>query len=913
MGCCKFKICDNPFYVNKIDKLVNKKDYLPQFNCLSKSTMLKSCYILKMEKGEELMKGSIIKRIVSICMVLVLFLGTCSSLSGCTNQDKTTNNTENTPMTGITKAEWITGLASTFGLTDYKETNPYFSDVDASSEIFAYVQSCAEWGLFEETGGTFDADTVATREFIIASAVIAAESLKPTGENQYPTYEECITYAVTENLLSNSDAEYLAAGVEMEEAQSILNWAQDTYMYQDLELHENIVFKETVKGFSNAEVPITIVDGMITMDNTTGATLMVGDIIITPPTAEDPVGVARKIVAITTDEQGNFVFTTEQPELGEVFSELSYAATVVPTMEHLFLNEGVTVADIDTDAFRLVKKEQSEEKNGFSTTLNVSFSSKDGFSTGAKVKENEDELSLKLSQSGLTIEEQADALTKLKFANINYDEEKQELKEDDTKFEGGYSITGSITIRDLYADIELDLKKVIGIPYGVDSLSIIMNYEIEPSLTLEGSFEGEFNIGKFIVPVAGVSALEFDVILSIDAKGVITVRLVNGNFIKLSYQDGDFKKTIRETNDKEVSLKADIGMDAALNTALEVLGICIIDLEAKAGADFTFSTGVKTKEKVLNESEEKITKEKEGLAYLKASYVFPVVTLEVGNNKDALLNVEKKWELIGKKGEIKKIESKDLYNEEFLLFRIEEVEWLGLVTLNDEAERALVEFVNAPVNARITYDNLFATSGVQEFIQRQAFLDKENLDSYQQYIAGTDIWYSEEDRVFADGHVEKGAELMFQTQEEERFDRDYTILRYSETELQWIRTDRAHTDTRNASIVGNVGGFSDFLREHGCRTVNDMVEALGLGSDFRSMAALTEADYVAEFNTKEYGKVTIYLECEEGWNIDLKALSIRFEEGSSSPYRKIDIYQKYANTMTAYIPILRVEAYAWNY
>lgn len=859
------------------------------------------------------MKLKVIKRIISMCMVMVFCLGTCSSLAGCANQDVTTNNTETSQLTGITKAEWITGLALTFGLTDYKESNPYFTDVDSSSEIFAYVQSCAEWGLFEETGGDFNAKSVATREFIIGSAVIAAESLKPTGENQYPTYEECISYAVTENLLTNSEEEYLAAGVEMEEAQRILDWAQDTYINEEIEAYENIVYQDNVKDFSTTENSMIVTGDSITVDSTTGETPVVGDIIITPATPEEPVGVARKIVAITTDAQGNYVFTTEQPELREIFKELSYATTVIPTMEHLFLNEGVTVASTDTNFFRMVKKGEKEERKGFNTTLNVSFSSKDGFTTGASVKENEDELSLKLSKSGLTIEEQADALTKLKFANVNYDVEKQEVKEDDKKFEGGYSITGSITIRDLYADIEMDLKKVMGIPYGVDSLSILMNYEIEPSLTLEGSFEGELNIGKFTVPVVGVSALEFDVVLSVDAKGVITVRLVNGNFIKLGYQDGDFKKTIEETNDKEVSVKADIGVDAALNTALEVLGICIIDLEAKVGADFSFSTGVKTNDTVIDESEEKITRLKEGICYLKASYIFPVVTLAVGNDEDALLNVEKEWELVGEKGEIKKIKPEDLYKEEFLLFRTEEVEWLGLVTLNEEAEKALVEFVNAPANARITYDNLFTTSGVQEFIQSQAFLNKENLDTYQQYIAGTDIWYSEEDRVFADGHVEKGAELMFQTQEEERFDRDYTILRYSESELQWIRTDRVHTDTRDSKIVGNVGGFSDFLGDYGCATVNDMVETLGLGPDFRSMAELTEAYYVAEFNTKEYGKVTVSLECTEGWNIDLKALSIQFEEGSSSPYRKIDIYQQYANTMTAYIPILRVEAYAWNY
>lgn len=859
------------------------------------------------------MKKNMRKRVVSLLMVMVLMIGMSTSLVGCGSKE-----TENvTSDIALTRAEWITGLASTFGMTEYTTTEPFFTDVDSASEIFAFVQSSAEWGLFEETGVAFEPEAAATREFVVTTALITADVIKVTDEEGKLLYEDCITYAVAESLITSDEEDYLAEAVDPEEAQKILNWSVEAFSNQEIEEYENVVFQEGVVDLTSYADEITTTENITTVAASVEADIEVGTVILIPATAESITYVAKKVVAIETDNRGNLVVTTETPELGDVFQELSLSKRVVPTEENIILYDGVTMAKETSSADEFVLttsgKGSRDTDKGFNKTLRVQYSSEKGLGFGTHVKESNEEFDIMLSESGLTVEQQQDIKSKFELSNAMFDAEKLVIEEDKEKYESGYEITGTVSIQNLYADVTLDTKKFLGVPYKVNELSVAINYNIEQTLELKGEFEGEKTLGTALIPVVpGVVSLNVDFILYVDANGVLQVRVETGNYVKFSYEDGKVKKTANSTSEQEATLIADINVGAGLSFELATLGVCIIDFDTKVGVLYSFSTSLKN-ETTQSEDEEKIVKIIEGTWIIKLDYTLPIVTLALGNGEDSLLQLGYEWEMIGPDGVIKKAEKKNLIDEKYTLYRKEEVEYLGLAYLDEDIESVLKEFVKSPENARINYDNFYSIEGVREFINRNVFLDKERLSEEQQYIAGTNVSYSEEDRVYADGHVEKGAEIYFTTQEPERFDNDYSIISYNESELTRIRTDRVHTDARDAGIVGNVGGFSDFLRDHRCATVSDFVDTLGLIGSFGEMVAESEGEYYETYNTKEFGPVTIALECSEGWGMGTKTLSIIFEEGTASPFAEIYIYEQLANTLTADIPILRIEAYTEAY
>lgn len=857
------------------------------------------------------------RRFISLCMAMVLLLGMCTHLTGCGSKETQENEVSEA---ALTKAEWITGLASAFGMTEYTTTEPFFTDMDETSEIFAFVQSSAEWGLFEETGIAFEPDVAATRDFVVKTALIAADVVKATDEEGTLSYEDCITYAVTEGLIIGDEETYLAEAVDPEEAQRILDWAVEAFSNQEIEEYETIVFQDGVVDLTSYTEEVSTVENITTVAASVGITLQVGDTILVPAVAENGTYMAKKIVSVETDGQGNQILTTEEPELGDVFEELSFSKTVVPTDENIILQEGVSLAHAQSDEENLVLTARggggAHKKNkGYSRTLKVQYSSEKGIALGTTAKTSNEKLDIMLSESGLSVETQEDIQSKFELSNAKFDAENLEITEDKEKYESGYEITGTVSIKNLYADVTLDTKKFFGVPYKVKELSVALNYDIEQSLELKGEFKGEKTLGTAVIPIIpGIVSLNVDFILYVDANGAIQVRVETGNFVKFSYEDDKVKKTATSTSEQEASLMADVNISAGMSLELATVGICITDFDTKVGVLYSFSTSLEN-DVTESEDEEKIVRMIEGTWKIKVDYTLPIVTLALGNGQDALLKLGYEWQMIGPNGIIKKVDNKKFLEEEYTLYRKEEVEWLGMAYLDEDIESVLKEFVTAPENARISYENFYSIEGVREFIDRNVFLDKDRLNESQQYIAGTDLAYSEEDRVFGNGRVEKGSMLTLSTQEEERFDNDYSIIYYNENELIRIRTDRVHTDTRDAGIVGNVGGFSDFLREHRCATISDFLDTFGLAGSFREMIAQAEGEYQETFNSKELGTVTIVLECSESWSGDVqtKTLSILFEEGTSSPFKEIYIYEQLANTLTADIPILRIEAYTEAY
>ncbi len=870
------------------------------------------------------------RRILPLLIALILVL-TMGCLMGCKKDDteETIANTENQTEENeeddgenveevadepwaISKADWITALATSFGLDEYESTTPYFTDVNSSSEIFAYVQSCAEWGVFEATGGELLPDRKATREFVVASAVIISDILEPTGDREFPTYKEAIDKAGIEQLITDNSEEYLQAGIDSSEANSILNWAIDTYSNMLITGEETVVVSETVTDFSTVEEGITVEDNLVKMDATVEQTLAVGDVFILPAANEFETDVAKKVVSIEKNEtDGSFTITTETPELTEIFDEVSISKSVSPTESGIILYEGAVFEEetIDDAAEVMTTATKGEGSRGtFSKTIKVSYSSEDGLGATLSETNRDETFGVMLADSGLTIEEQDEAMSKFKIANVGFNPTSWTMEEDDGKYKAGYTISGSVTLKNVYVDVDYDLKKIVGIPYGVKELSLAMNYEIEEKLSIEGKFEGEKKIGKMIIPIVpGVLNFEADIILYVDVNGTIGVTLENSGYAKVTYKNDKLKKTAKATASQELDVLADVEAGAGFAAELNTMGISLIDAKVKAGIKCDFNTDL---EDVVSEElvDGKYFTKTQKVWNLKLDCVAPMLRFEVGNDDKALLHFEKKWLLIGDKGIVKKVSPVNVVSEKYVIYmKMEE-------KVVEEPTGIFAEFINSPVTSTVSFENFYQTAGVVSYAQSQNI----PANTGELYLVGNlYAYYSDEPRLYIDGTKEEGVSFSFsdKTEKDAGGRATYTALDYNPTELTDITTHILYTDQKTASEIPEVGGFSDFLRKYECITVLDLVNTFGLGQDFVNAATADTATHSAELGTKGYGNVMVTLTSSKailGTNYS-KVLTFEFGEDSVSPYSRITIQEGWPANYLGEIKSLWIQAFTPAY
>lgn len=124
------------------------------------------------------------KRIISILLIFVLLISFVLS-AACGVKETDVNGTELSEET-LSREQWIIGLGAVFGMNEYTTEEPFFTDVDSLAEVYPYLQSCAEWGVFEKTGDAFRPEEPVTREYAVQTAVMAAEVLNTSSdENVY--------------------------------------------------------------------------------------------------------------------------------------------------------------------------------------------------------------------------------------------------------------------------------------------------------------------------------------------------------------------------------------------------------------------------------------------------------------------------------------------------------------------------------------------------------------------------------------------------------------------------------------------------------------------------------------------------------------------------------------------------------
>ena len=135
-----------------------------------------------------------IRRTVSVIMASIMML---ASLSGC---GKKSTATDSDTDKYITRGAWVEAIGTIWGMDEYNEKVPYFTDVPSNSEIFPYVQSCYEWNVISTDTKEFKKDDVATLGFAVSSAtmILSAADVDITNE-------ELLQKAVEYKILDEAD------------------------------------------------------------------------------------------------------------------------------------------------------------------------------------------------------------------------------------------------------------------------------------------------------------------------------------------------------------------------------------------------------------------------------------------------------------------------------------------------------------------------------------------------------------------------------------------------------------------------------------------------------------------------------------------------------------------------------------
>jgi len=641
------------------------------------------------------------KRVLSLIMVLVMTSSLLSSCSSCENfsfeDDETQVNvvdngnvSDGNDDSGnriVTRGEWAVALGNQFGLDACQNLEPYFDDVDASSPYFVYVQAGVEWQIYSGDEDEFKPNEEATKEFILETSMRAAEviEMKPyevpeDGEEDVipeiemtEITEDELVDLVKDTPLDNVSSKELKDNASADYATQVLTWAVDEYQNKTNEEYNNVVVNKDVVSMLDTKVNS---DGSFTVNETD---LKVGDVIITAPEDDNISGVARKVTSIEKDVNGNYVVETTEPEIGEVFDDIEFAQiATVGSVDDIIPEEGVSVSIEDGEYIEIINREKSKFST-LSTNVNSSVITLDnekksktlGFHVSYESKNGVKTVSGGLSEDSISIdgwakfgEEEKEAFEQTGATSLQ-DAKKGVNKigfKTKGKFEKGYKVTGEVKLENFFVEAEYTTKKLFGVPYGIKTLQIKVNYDVVKSIEIEGFLEEELKLASVPIAFGGGATLTLDVYLKGELNGKFAIETRISHLTKLNYTDGSgFKKTQDTTNEKTFKLGGSAALGIKGQLTLKFAGIQVVDVQLEVCVEVEIEgsiTRVMTDEggKIYAYEEEHIESGEctpKNIICFDGSYAIPVVTLKIGYSPKSLANkfgIKFSWKIFAKSG-----------------------------------------------------------------------------------------------------------------------------------------------------------------------------------------------------------------------------------------------------------------------
>lgn len=655
------------------------------------------------------------KRIVALLLCAVIAGGV---LGGCkAKNDGSDDNTEQY----ITRGAWVEAIGSIWGMDEYVEDVPYFTDVPSDSEIFPYVQACYEWNVISTGTDEFKQNDVATLGFAVSSAVMILHSAEIEMSNAQ-LIDKAVEYGIMDQKENTPEA--LREGITAQQADRIIALTQVIYLSTDDEIINEIVVNDTVADYSDETEKIQKDDeGRYIIDEDIAENLENGAVFMAPAEAAMGGQAAVKVLSKTDNGDGTYTVQTDVPEAEEVFEELQVKGTYYADYELIEPAEGVEVLPLESterigfysdgknmgttgaaailrtgDQGSGMRTAGKSDKSNFvfkvelkggsgGTKVNMEASSGDdkfgisiddkGIPTFKNTDKawmgSDDKLEVECEMKGID----ADAAEMLKDMNINakklmdgeamenlanyskglisYDSlhdkitktKLSELKENGT-FKSGYTISGSVEVKNLSVTTDIDIKKIL----KFKSASVKVKGEVTNKLSVKGKASAEIPIAKIPIVTVGVASVNLDLYLygEINGELSLTYKVTLDTMVEMKSGCEPRKESnisIEQSVEAKVTLEAGVG--AAI--AVYVAGIEIVSVKLKAGILLSASLTCTIKNE-LHEDGDKIVCAQKGTLKPEIYLYLPIIKIELNNTKNCFLGklgLKATWTISDKK------------------------------------------------------------------------------------------------------------------------------------------------------------------------------------------------------------------------------------------------------------------------
>lgn len=622
------------------------------------------------------MKNRLFTVILVLSITMSLF-----PLSGCRKEESPTADY-------VTRGEWISMLADTFALDSYNSATPFYSDVTASSDLFPFVQSAAEWKILSiYTGDTLAPDTPVSRDEVASTAAVAAGFWEGGGQaNQAGSFdvEASIEFASQYGIVPVGEAntQYMT----IRECEAAIRAAQAVYMESPGEETLIAVTNPELVNLSSLSPTYIQTDGekvvvsdaavdRVTRDDTgnliavihteAGAVeVRVGTTFVTAPTTQRPWGIAYRVATIAESDNGEITFTTQTPDLGDIYDELDIHTTVS-------LEDGAVIWADGVHATPAPAAVNELSANGMNYHLELLSGSSDGqathklgqkghielrggavpvFDRGNPTTVKDGKAAQALESSGFTYTD-TPSVEDFHGSTASWSEQLQKT----SKFSGGYTIEGDISL-DLQVTTDVEYHK-LNILWGEiqtwpERASLIVDAKIATSLKFEGTLEDELELGTITIPL-GLTGLSVEgtLLLYAEANGSIQVKVEFQNVQRVEWADPAGFRHQSPINKATPDMQAtvDLSFGAGVSLSLCAASIKIIGADVRIGGELA-TTG-----SVVGRCEEQTVENVTTRTYTEAikldsTFYLPIVTLSASGPEhlSEVFGWEKSWEIIGR-------------------------------------------------------------------------------------------------------------------------------------------------------------------------------------------------------------------------------------------------------------------------
>lgn len=434
----------------------------------------------------------------------------------------------------VTKAEWVSAVMGATGYSIQKELFDYdkngsisysFTDISGNDNA-DIIETAVKYSIIPETGGSFNPDSAASREFLAVTSVRAAGLASDELEVNYSDkadlkYKTEDAVAVQLKLLDLSDNKFLPSHAitkaEKQNAVKILSDIvdsrkidekhEDVIEYSEDVIEEKEITDYTVKDEQDGVYSVTIPEEGVLNNVTEGSK------IVLPATDSYSDGVAMTVNSNTLSSDGkNRIITGIVPEeISEFVDTVDIEGVAEPEIEDITAVEGVATVEVLTG--------DNEENTGKS------------------------ENTKRLKKAGTDGKVDLKDKTKISYT----------AKEIET--------TVSFYLSELTYKVNFDKKGVNELYIGLPNvLSMETNYKAKKNFSEK--------IGDIGIDLAAGFSVNLEVFLEADISGEITMDLKLSNNIGIQYCNGQFLIVKKCEPSFDAAVDADIDAGAKLQLGL---------------------------------------------------------------------------------------------------------------------------------------------------------------------------------------------------------------------------------------------------------------------------------------------------------------------------------------------------------